>query len=89
MDAAESEKKTLAGQLDDASDALVVENYGQELFSKADDMDRAGQSTLPVAKIYNAAYGIMEACKQVCTRPQETAPPLAVPPASPQAMSSV
>ena len=73
MDEAEAEKKTLGAQLDDSSDAMHVENFGQELFQKADDQDRAGQSTLQVAKVYNAAYVVMETCKQFGELPSDLA----------------
>ena len=61
MDALEAEKATL-GDLEDAG--VQVENFGQELFQKADDNDRAGQSDLRTAKAFLAAGHVMESCKQ-------------------------
>lgn len=66
MDAAEAEKNGL-GQVGDQGEEekhAHVENFALELFEKADNLDRAGQSTLSTAKIYNSAYHVMEACKQ-------------------------
>ena len=61
MDTLETEKAAL-GDLDDAN--VLCENYAQELFQKADDADRDGKSSLPVAKDFLAAAQIFEVCKQ-------------------------
>ena len=61
MDELEAEKGAL-GDLDSAS--AQVENFAQDLFQRADDADRAGQSDLRTAKVYLAAANVMEACKQ-------------------------
>ena len=61
MDSLEKEKATV-GEHDDAS--ALCENFAQDLFQKADDADRAGQSTLNVAKDFLASAHLMEACKQ-------------------------
>ena len=61
MDTLETEKAAL-GDLDDAG--VLCENYAQELFQKADDADRDGKSSLPVAKDFLAAAQIFEVCKQ-------------------------
>lgn len=61
MDDLEKEKAGL-GDLDDA--AAVVENFGQELFLKADDADRAGKSDMRTGKAFLAACHVLEACKQ-------------------------
>jgi vacuolar protein sorting-associated protein VTA1 len=60
MDEVEKEKGGL--DLDDAS--MQCENYAQDLFTKADDADRNGQSTLPTAKVFLAAAQIYEVCEQ-------------------------
>jgi vacuolar protein sorting-associated protein VTA1 len=66
MDAAEAEKKQLgaAAEQAEADRQAHVENFALELFEKADDLDRNGQSTLATAKVFNSAYHVMEACKQ-------------------------
>ena len=61
MDSLEKEKAAI-GELEDAG--VLCENFAQELFQKADDADRAGQSTLPVAKDFLSAAQLMEVCKQ-------------------------
>ena len=60
MDEVEKEKGGL--DLDDAS--MQCEMYAQDLFTKADDADRNGQSTLPTAKVFLAAAQIYEVCEQ-------------------------
>jgi len=75
MDSAEAEKKQL-GALGDQADAdkqAHVENFALELFEKADDLDRKGQSTLATAKIFNSSYHVMEACKQFGELPDDMA----------------
>ena len=66
MDAAEAEKKALgaAAEQGEADRQAHVENFAHELFDKADDLDRNGQSTLATAKVFNSAHHVMEACKQ-------------------------
>lgn len=61
MDQLEAEKQTL-GEND--APAVVVENLAQDLFARADDADRGGQSTLPTAKGFLAAAHLFEVCKQ-------------------------
>jgi len=68
MDQCETDKQKL-GDLDDAG--VLCENYAQALFQKADDADRAGQSTLPVAKDFLAAAQVMEVCKQFGDLPED------------------
>lgn len=48
MDDLEKEKAAL-GESDDAQ--AQVENFGQDLFQKADDLDRSGQSNMRTAKV--------------------------------------
>merc|ERR1719261_1166159 len=43
---------------------MQCEMYAQDLFTKADDADRNGQSTLPTAKVFLAAAQIYEVCEQ-------------------------
>ena len=66
MDAAEAEKKALGATAEqgEADKHAHVENFALELFEKADDADRKGQSNLATAKVFNSAYHVMEACKQ-------------------------
>ena len=66
MDAAEAEKKALGATAEqgEADKHAHVENFALELFEKADDADRQGQSNLATAKVFNSAYHVMEACKQ-------------------------
>merc|ERR1719502_779920 len=61
MDELEAEKKALG---ESEAPAVEVENLAQDLFSRADDADRAGQSTLPTAKTFLAAAHIFEVGKQ-------------------------
>ena len=66
QDAAEAEKKALGATAEqgEADKHAHVENFALELFEKADDADRKGQSNLATAKVFNSAYHVMEACKQ-------------------------
>ncbi len=61
MDELERQKASL-GPFDDAE--VLVENYGQSIFTRADDADRAGDSSLRTAKCFLAASNVLEACKQ-------------------------
>jgi hypothetical protein len=64
MDELEADKATL-GDLDDAG--VQLENFGQELFLRADDADRAGQSDLRTGKAFLAAAQVREALRRVCS----------------------
>merc|ERR1719487_850062 len=61
MDELEKEKAGV-GDLEDA--AVQVENFGQDLFQKADDADRSGRSDLKTGKVFLAASNVLESCKQ-------------------------
>ena len=61
MDQLESEKAAL-GDLSNA--AITVENFALTLFERADDADRSGKSTLPVAKDFLVSSQILETCRQ-------------------------
>jgi len=61
MDELEADKSGL-GDLDDAG--VQLENFGQDLFMRADDADRAGNSDLRTGKAFLVAAQVLECCKQ-------------------------
>mmetsp|Transcript_2148 Transcript_2148/g.4481 ORF Transcript_2148/g.4481 Transcript_2148/m.4481 type:complete len:327 (-) Transcript_2148:492-1472(-) len=70
MDSVEQEKARLP-ELEDAQ--IHVENFGQELFIRADDADRAGRSDLRTGKAFLAAANVLETCKQFGELPADLA----------------
>ncbi|KAL1507191.1 hypothetical protein AB1Y20_008041 [Prymnesium parvum] len=70
MDDLEKEKKSL-GKTEHAQ--VQVENFAQDLFQKADNLDRSGHSDLRTAKAFLASAHVMEACKQFGEFPTDLA----------------
>uniref|UniRef100_A0A7S0NUH5 Vta1/callose synthase N-terminal domain-containing protein n=1 Tax=Calcidiscus leptoporus TaxID=127549 RepID=A0A7S0NUH5_9EUKA len=70
MERLEQEKAQLP-EIDDA--AVHIENFGQELFMRADDADRAGRSNLNTGKAFLAAANVLETCKQFGDLPADLA----------------
>jgi len=68
MDKLEVDKKDL-GEME--SPGILVENFGVDLFMKADDRDRSGQSDAGTAKMFHAAAKVLEACKQFGELPDD------------------
>ena len=61
MDELEKEKAALGGEADDAQ--MLVENFGQDLFKKADDLDRSGQSDLRTGKVSSSPSAALPQCR--------------------------
>ena len=70
MDTLEKQKSEL-GELDNPS--VLVENFAQELFQRADDADRAGQNDLRTGKAFLNASQLIEVCKQFEELPADLA----------------
>jgi vacuolar protein sorting-associated protein VTA1 len=68
MDDLEAEKVALGAF---QNPEITVETFAQNLFEKADDADRAGNSTLPVAKDFLAASQILETTAQFGPIPED------------------
>lgn len=61
MDQLEAEKGTI-GEMD--TPAILVENFAQDLFQRADDNDRAGNHDMRTGKAFLVASQLIEVCKQ-------------------------
>ena len=70
MDGLEAEKGAL-GEMD--SPAMVVENFAQDLFQRADDADRAGKSDMRTGKAFLVASQLIDVCKQFGELPPDLA----------------
>ena len=70
MDTLEKQKSEL-GELDNPS--VLVENFAQDLFQRADDADRAGQNDIRTGKAFLVASQLIEVCKQFEELPADLA----------------
>ena len=70
MNTLEKQKSEL-GELDNPS--VLVENFAQELFQRADDADRAGQNDIRTGKAFLVASQLIEVCKQFEELPADLA----------------
>ena len=70
MDALEKEK-TAIGEMD--SPSVLVENFAQDLFQRADDADRSGKYDMRTGKAYLVASQLIEVCKQFGELPPDLA----------------
>ena len=70
MDTLEKQKSEL-GELDNPS--VLVENFAQDLFQRADDADRAGKSDIRTGKAFLVASQLIDVCKQFGELPPDLA----------------
>jgi vacuolar protein sorting-associated protein VTA1 len=70
MDTLEKEKSVL-GELDNPS--VLVENFAQDLFQRADDADRAGRYDMRTGKAFLVASQLIDVCKQFGELPADLA----------------
>ena len=70
MDTLEKEKGVL-GDLD--SPSVLVENFAQDLFQRADDADRAGRYDMRTGKAFLVASQLIDVCKQFGELPADLA----------------